>query len=272
MEKFVLITGGAGGIGLAITKHLAENGFKVFCADINLYKGISNGNIIPLIMDVTKPDSINAALEIIKQYTSTLYAVINNAGIFFMCSMVEVEEERLCRILDINLMGMFRVNKAAIPLLKSNYSKIINISSDIAQYSSAPFNGPYVISKNAVEVYSDALRRELSLLGIPVIKIRPGAFKTGLLDGVTKDFESLSKTTTYFKNELKNMNKLMARELNKTNNPELLAALILSILKKKKPKHVYRIKNSRQLKLLGLLPEKIQDMLYSWVLGKKVLR
>jgi NAD(P)-dependent dehydrogenase (short-subunit alcohol dehydrogenase family) len=267
MDKFVLITGGAGGIGCAVTGRLASVGYKVFCADIGGHVCEPSDNVIPLTMDVTKGESIEQAIDVIKTHTDTLFAVINNAGIFVMESVAEIAEERFHKIIDVNLMGMYRVNKACMPLLKGNHSRIINISSDVGQYSPAPFNGPYTLSKHAVEVYSDALRRELSLLDIPVVKIRPGALKTSLLDGANRDFERLVESTQYFKQPLSKMNKMMMKELGKTNNPALLAGLIVKILETRKPRALYKLVNSRQLRLMGKLPQSIQDKIYRSMLS-----
>ncbi|MCL2539865.1 MAG: SDR family NAD(P)-dependent oxidoreductase [Firmicutes bacterium] len=269
MTNYILVTGGASGIGLAITTHLANNGYKVFCTDINKYSGEPSENIIPLIMDVTKPASVEAAFKVISQQTDTLKCVINNAGIFVMEAICEIDEAKLQNIIDINLMGMYRVNKIFLPLLKGDYSRIINISSEIAQYSSPPFNGPYVISKVAVEAYSDALRRELKLLKIPVVKIRPGSLKTNMLTETTKSCNHLMETTKYFKDSFGNMVSMMSHELNKTNDPMLLAKLTQKIIEKKKPKIMYRIVNSKQLKFLGILPEKTQDWLFHMILTSK---
>jgi len=269
MEKYVLVTGGASGIGLAITTHLAENGYKVFCTDINLYGGEANDNIIPVIMDVTDNASIQEAYKTIEKHTDTLLTIINNAGIFVMDSMIEIPEEQFKKIIDINVFGMYRVNKAFLPLLKGNYSRIINISSEVAQYSSPPFNAPYVVSKYAVEAYSDALRRELMMLNIPVIKIRPGALKTNMLGNANENYEKLVKNTKHFKDSLASMNKMMSKELNKTNDPKLLAELVEKIIGNKKPKIVYKIVNSRQLKNMAMFPERIQDKLYKMVLTPK---
>lgn len=266
MYKFVLVTGGANGIGLAVTQKLMESGFKVFCADLEMYKGEQNQNIIPLVMDVTCNLSIANAVEQIKGHTDTLLAIVNSAGIFTMGSVAEIDEKKLNKIIDVNVMGMYRVNKACLPLLKGNYSRIINISSEVAQYSSAPFNGPYVISKFAVEAYSDALRRELMLLDIPVIKIRAGALKTNMLAGVSGNFDELLGSTKYFKKELSKMNDMMSRELNKTTDPRLVGELVNKIINAKKPKILYRIVNSKQLKFMGAMPEKIQDKLYKKVI------
>ena len=268
MEKFILVTGGANGIGKAVTEHLAQANYKVFCADINEYAG-ENENVIPIIMDVTKSDSISTAIETISEITPHLTAVINCAGIFLTGSVAEIDEVSLWKIMDINLMGVFRVNKACMPLLLAKQSKIINISSDIAQYSPAPFNGPYAISKHALEAYNDALRRELMLLNIPVVKIRPGALKTKLLDGIQEDFNCLCESSEYFKNSLCKMSKMMQRELNKTNDPILLAKLVKKIIEQPKPKSLYKIVCSCQLKFLSLMSEKTQDKIYKRVLCGK---
>jgi NAD(P)-dependent dehydrogenase (short-subunit alcohol dehydrogenase family) len=78
--------------------------------------------------------------------------------------MVEMDEAVMKRVLDVNVMGTFRVNKAFFPLIKARRGRILNISSETGWQSGGPFDGAYASSKHCIEAYSDSLRRELALL------------------------------------------------------------------------------------------------------------
>ena len=83
-------------------------------------------------------------------------------------------EDKFVRIFNINLFGIYRVNKAFVPLL-SPASRIVIVSSELAPLNPLPFNGIYTVTKAAVEKYAYSLRMELQLLGHSVSVIRlPG--------------------------------------------------------------------------------------------------
>lgn len=265
--KFVLVTGGASGIGFLTCKTLAEKGYTVFACDINevglnsLQKPYED-RISPFYMDITKEETIASAYEKIKKITGKLDAVINCAGISLMGSLIEEDPKNTQRVLDINLLGMMRVNKTFFPLLQAAKGRIITISSECGRFSPTPFNGPYTISKYAVEAYNDSLRRELNFLGLKVIKIQPGSFKTNMHTDTKKVFVNLKNQTKLFEPVLNKMEKLMDNELNHAGNPEVLIKIIVKALESKHPKIRYKVKNSKVLGLLSLFPEKLIDTVY----------
>ena len=81
-----------------------------------------------------------------------------------LIALVEMSEERFSRIFDINLFGLYRLNKEFLPLLKKG-SKIVITSSELAPLDPLPFTGIYAITKAAVEKYAYSLRMEMNLLG-----------------------------------------------------------------------------------------------------------
>jgi len=178
MEKVALVTGAMGGLGRALTQYIVGRGWRVFAADCDttaLAELPSHHCIKPVFLDVTRTASVEAAFAEIKQQVAQLDAVINFAGILRVGALVEIDEATLRQVLEINLLGTYRVNKTFFPLLRQG--RIVNISSETGWHTASPFNGPYAMSKYGIEAYSDALRRELSVYNIPVIKIQPGPFK-----------------------------------------------------------------------------------------------
>lgn len=259
-KKTVLITGAASGIGQAITEYLAQKGEIIFATDFNsegLKKYQNVENIHTVTMDVKSTESIKEALNKIKSLSSGLDVLINNAGIFVGGPLVEIDIKDLERIMDINVLGYARVTQAFFPLLKQRKSKIINISSEVARIS-FPFNGPYSMSKYAIESFSDSLRRELTDFGIKVVIIQPGAMSTGFID-VTKDVYQKYSENSEFEDIFSRLIPVLEKE--KYTNPEFLAKKIYKIIHSKNPRIRYRVKNNQQRRLLEFLPASWTDFL-----------
>lgn len=274
VNKYALVTGGTGGLGLATSQFLITQGWKVYVADsnqqaLNLLKNESD--ITPLLMDVTQRSSIQSAFDILQKEIPHLDAIINFAGILRIGSMAEMSEQTLALLMDINVMGTFRVNQIFFPLINTVNStkqkgRIINISSETGWQSGAPFNGAYAMSKHAIEAYSDALRRELQLLDIHVIKIQPGPFKTNMVASIEENFAKAAADSRFFSQHLTRVKNLAMNEQNKAHPPLLLAQVIYQALSVKKPKAAYSVKPDLARSFLEYLPTSLVD----WIL-KKVL-
>ena len=120
--KHALITGGAGGIGQAISAYFSQNGWKVYSCDIAPQK-TSDENIISIKMDITSSKSVAKARTIVENETGRLDAIINLAGIYLMDSLVEIPEDDFVGIFNINVNGAYRVNKEFLPFCASTYCK-----------------------------------------------------------------------------------------------------------------------------------------------------
>ncbi len=112
-----------------------------------------------------------------------LDGVVNFAGILAVGSSSR-SKETCAACSTSTCMGTVRVNRALFPLVLARKGRIVNISSETGWQSGMPFNGPYAMSKHAIEAYSDSLRRELMFLGVQVIKIQPGPFRTAMVAGI----------------------------------------------------------------------------------------
>ncbi|HLU87629.1 MAG TPA: SDR family NAD(P)-dependent oxidoreductase [Taishania sp.] len=266
--KRILITGAFGGLGGASTKFFAENGWQVFALDYNINgaQEINHPNVVPIQVDVTSSESIENSFSVVSQHTDELDVVVNFAGILTMGSVLELPVSEMQRILDINLLGMYRVNQQFFPMIAKAKGRIINISSETGVLSPAPFSGFYYLSKRAVEIYSDALRRELKYLGIPVVKIRPGAFKTNMQGAVEAVMEKTINETKYFNKQLSKGKSLAKNEAKNAKDPKLLAALVFKVANSRKPKIAYGLNLNWQLKFVSALPARLQDFIYYQVL------
>jgi len=179
-QKAVLVTGASSGIGLNIAKTLAANGYFVYAgarkqADLDALNKIPN--IQSIRLDVTKQDEIDAAVETVRAGGKGLYGLVNNAGIVTTGPITEIDEDELNWILNVNVVGVYRVTKAFAPLIIESKGRISNISS-ISGILSGMFWAPYSMSKHAIEAYTDSLAEEMSLFDVQVSAINPGNYRS----------------------------------------------------------------------------------------------
>ncbi len=263
-KKLVVLSGANGGIGSNILSALISNNYEVFALDIS-DSNIKNFDCHFVKCDLTNHDDVDRVYKEIEGVGIPLYAVINTVGTFQMQSLIEGNEEALRKSIEINFFSIYHLNKILFPLLEKD-SRIINLTSEVARYSPQPFQAYYNLSKILLDSYTDALRREANYLGIKVIKIQSGSMKTTMLSKADNEFHSMADSSEHFKSKLHKMKFMMDKELKKQNDPSIISKTILKILKKKKPRIVYRIKNSKSLSFMGRLPESWQDDIYMKVI------
>ncbi len=270
--KYALVTGATSGLGKEIAKRVSESGWYVFACGRNekaLEELKKTTYVHPLCVDVTKQESIDAAYEEVSKITDKLDALINFSGVQQMASLVEGNIDIVSDMLEVNLMGMVRMNKTFFPLIKNAKGRIINCSSECGWMTPQPFNGPYTLSKYAVEAYNDSLRRELMFVDVPVIKIQPGSFKTAMHGTTTKSFDRLIKNTTMYEDVLEKMKFMMDIELKMANDPKYLVDAVMKALYSPIPKQKYRVKNSPILGFVEILHPLIVDSAYKKILSSK---
>ena len=114
-KKNILLVGVCGGMGQATAELLVKNGYNVwgidYCSSCNIE------NVRYFQADITNTNQIQDVFSQISKEIKNIYAIIHLAGIYLMDSLVEMSEERLKRIFDINVFGIYRINKTFLPLL-----------------------------------------------------------------------------------------------------------------------------------------------------------
>lgn len=181
-QKAVLITGASTGIGRKATELLAKNGYLIYAGarkaeDLESLNQIENVRAVQL--DVTIQEEIDAAVAVVKSGGHGLYGIVNNAGVNVTAPLIEIDESELDFVFDVNIYGPYRISKAFAPLIIESKGRIVNISSISGTLSNGLY-GIYAMSKHALEAYTDALAMEMSLLGVRVIGVEPGNFKTNI--------------------------------------------------------------------------------------------
>lgn len=256
-----LVTGAAGGMGAAVCRAIAAAGGRAWGVDLRAAPGI-------LEADVTDGESLNRVFEELRGRGAALDGIVHTAGIYDLGSLVEMEESGFVRDFDVNLFGMFRVNKTFFPLLKPR-GRIVMVSSELAPIAPLPFTGIYGITKSAVEKYAAALRMELALLGHSVTVIRPGAVDTGMLPCSVDRMERFCEWTKLYSVAAGNFRRVVNAVESECVPPEAVARKVMRALKAKRPRRVYCVNRSPLLLLMNAVPERVRLAAIKRILGGK---
>ena len=188
--KNIFITGGNRGIGKGLVEIFSEDS-KVFFSARDEHKAksvidsIGNENIDYIIMDVADERNVLNGIESLKEKIDSIDILINNAGILIpglkqKIDAVETDDESILKTFNINTVGVLRVCKAVLPLMRPT-SRIINISSGMGQMEGmATGSIAYRLSKSALNALTIVLSQELSSKDIKVNAICPGWVQTDM--------------------------------------------------------------------------------------------
>ncbi|HWF42491.1 MAG TPA: SDR family oxidoreductase [Acidothermaceae bacterium] len=171
-----VVTGGASGIGLATARLLAQRGAKVACLDVAIDE--LDDHLFGVRADVTDDDSVKAAIEAVVFRFGGIDMVINNAGIGARGDVTANDDAEWHHVLDVNVVGMVRVTRAALPYLRgSSHPAIVNTGS-VAGCAGLPARALYSASKGAVLALTLAMAADHVHEGIRVNCVNPGTADT----------------------------------------------------------------------------------------------
>ena len=171
-----IVTGGASGLGAATAALLAERGARVAVLDRNL-TGVPE-EYFSAVCDVTDSAQVDAAVAAVVEHFGALDIVINNAGIGAAGNIAANDDDEWHRVLDVNIVGLARVSRAALPhLRRSSRAAIVNTCS-IAAIAGLPDRALYSASKGAVAAVTLAMAADHVREGIRVNAVTPGTADT----------------------------------------------------------------------------------------------
>jgi NAD(P)-dependent dehydrogenase (short-subunit alcohol dehydrogenase family) len=200
MSKKILITGTSSGFGNLIASTLLKREHTVIASmrEINgknreAAEKLKTKGAHIVEIDVTSDKSVEEGVQEAIELAGGLDAVVNNAGIGVIGMQEFFTPDDWKNLFDVNVFGVQRVNRAAIPHLRENNSGLlIHISSLLGRFA-LPFYGPYNSSKWALEALAENYRVELSEFGIESCIVEPGGFPTNFLHGLMKPTDSSRK-------------------------------------------------------------------------------
>ncbi|WP_433381499.1 SDR family NAD(P)-dependent oxidoreductase [Actinoplanes sp. CA-142083] len=170
-----IVTGGASGIGLATATLLAARGARVACLDLN---PSVEAPLLGFKADVTDDPSVREAVAAAAEALGGIDIVVNNAGIGAQGSVEDNDDAEWARVFDVNVQGMVRTSRAALPhLRRSSHAAIVNVSS-IAATAGLPQRALYSATKGAVLSLTLAMAADHLREGIRVNCVNPGTADT----------------------------------------------------------------------------------------------
>jgi NAD(P)-dependent dehydrogenase (short-subunit alcohol dehydrogenase family) len=181
------ITGASRGFGLELARQVLERGDAVVATarDPRQMERALAGSAAPLLaiaLEVTDEKQAQAAAVQAIDRFGRIDVLVNNAGRGLLGAVEEASNEEVRAVFDTNVFGLLAVTRAVLPVMRKQRSgRILNISS-VGGVSASAGWGVYCGTKFAVEGLSEALHAELAPLGIDVIVVEPGAFRTDFLD------------------------------------------------------------------------------------------
>ena len=189
-NRVAIVTGGAQGFGLAITKRFIESGARVLIwdKDTEYLNKVDLKNAQKIEVDVSNYKSVENAFAESLTHENKIDILINNAGIAgpnFKTWDYPLEEWQ--KVIDIDLSGVFYCCKTIVPhFIKNNYGRIVNISS-IAGKEGNPNAMPYSAAKAGVIALTKSLGKELAENNISVNCVTPAPAKTRIFDQITQE-------------------------------------------------------------------------------------
>jgi NAD(P)-dependent dehydrogenase (short-subunit alcohol dehydrogenase family) len=176
-KRVVLISGASSGFGLVTGAHLTAHGYTVYGAARR--PPPAGAPFAGVQMDVESDASVAAAVQSVVRREGRLDAIIANAGMGIAGALEDTSSEEALRQLQVNVLGVHRLCRAALPHLRERPLAHIVIIGSIAGLIGIPFQGMYAASKFALEGYAEALRLELRGGPVRVTILEPGDFATG---------------------------------------------------------------------------------------------
>jgi NAD(P)-dependent dehydrogenase (short-subunit alcohol dehydrogenase family) len=172
-----VVTGGASGIGAATATQLRDRGASVAVLD-RAYSAVSRGVTLDVPCDVADRHSTDAAIDIVGNALGAIDILINNAGIGASGDVSQNDDDEWHRVLSVNVIGIARITRAALPLLlKSSHASIVNTCSVLADIG-VPQRALYSASKGAVRSLTLAMAADFIKQGIRVNAVTPGTADT----------------------------------------------------------------------------------------------
>jgi NAD(P)-dependent dehydrogenase (short-subunit alcohol dehydrogenase family) len=180
-DKVVLVTGGSSGLGRAIAVAFAAASARVVIAGLEAdavertatEMGAQEGNVLGVQTDVTRQEDVDRLFARALERFGRLDVLVNCAGRSMRGKLIETTPEQFRELMELNLIGMVRCTRAAVPHLLRQRGHVVNIGS-LAAKSATRWVGAYSATKHAVAGYSQQLRLELGPEGLHVLLVCPG--------------------------------------------------------------------------------------------------
>lgn len=186
-EKLALVTGAAGVLGLAISRALVADGYRVIMVDLNqteierLAEDIGD-SAIPLALDISAADKVKAASDMIKKAYGSVSVLVNNAGLLSNSKISDTDDDEWRRLLSVNLDGAFYLCREWLAgMKKQQWGRIVNISSLAMKTGGLTAGTSYTASKGGLTALTLSIAREAAPYGVTANGVAPAYIKTPMI-------------------------------------------------------------------------------------------
>lgn len=260
MAEVALVVGASSGLGRAVARRLAAQGYETYACARSFAAGQgetrSPEGCVPVALDVTQDASVRSAVDFVAARAGRIDVLVNCAAFLTLGSCEDTTPEELEAVVGTNLIGMARVTRAVLPQMRRQKSgRIVQFSSLNGRFA-IPFQGAYAASKHAIEGYSESLAMEVRGFGIGVTLVEPGDCRSGS-DAYRRQAEAaLSDSSPYRVPYMAATGKIHKDEANGMD-PDRVARAVAKALERRHPPArvvVARIDQRLALWLHKLLP------------------
>jgi NAD(P)-dependent dehydrogenase (short-subunit alcohol dehydrogenase family) len=275
--RAVLVTGASTGIGRASALRLDAAGWRVFAGvrreeDARALREAGSERLTPVELDVTDPDQIAAAAELVAASGEGLHGLVNNAGVAVPSPLETIPIEDFRRQVEVNLTGQVAVTQALLAEIRRARGRVVFISS-IGGRIAFPLTGAYHAAKFGVEAVGDVFRQELRPWGIGVSIVEPGSIDTPIWDRGERTADEIGDRSpqreALYGRAIERYREVVRQTAERGIPPEKVARVVERALSSSRPRTRYLvgIDAKVQARVRPLVPTPLWDRIVSRVMG-----
>ena len=192
-EGSALVTGGSRGIGAAIARSLANEGWPVginYRSDSDAAEAVveeitsAGGRAVALQGDIAEPETADKLFKALEDEFGPVLILVNNAGVRADGLSPQIDDDDWQKVIDTNLSAAFRLTRRALrPMLKARYGRVVNIASIVGQRAN-PGQANYAASKAGLVAMTKTVAAEVARRGVTVNAVAPGLIETDMTEGI----------------------------------------------------------------------------------------
>ncbi len=189
-----LVTGGSRGIGAAIAKSLAREGWPVgvnYRSDSEAAQAVveeiksAGGRATALQGDISDPKTADALFSALEEEFGPVLVLVNNAGVRADGLSPQIDDEDWDKVIDTNLSAAFRLTRRALrPMIRNRYGRIVNIASIVGAVRGNAGQANYAASKAGLVAMTRTVAAEVARRGVTVNAVAPGLIETDMTEGI----------------------------------------------------------------------------------------